>query len=319
MFSYVRWLHTGWPAGTVEKLPEVNDDGTTRVSGVRVVGDLTGVPLLKFSADTGARAVQAIAREDDFQKRKGGDGVVDVAIIGGGVSGIAAAMEAKKAGMTYVVFEAAQEFSTIANFPKQKPIYTYPTDMTPAGEMKLTADVKEALLDELEAQRKSFGIDCKKAHVDRIERKGSELLVHVKGGDAVRALRAIIAIGRSGNYRALGVPGEKLDKVFHRLYDPKEHAGKRVLVVGGGDSALETAIALAMAGAEVTVCYRNKEFARPKPENVEKLRALEKNPSADVQIERPVSERVNTAMGHNMMKGMAPHAPGSIKLLMASK
>ena len=115
---YVRWLHTGWPAGTVEKLPEVNDDGTTRVPGVRVVGDLTGVPLLKFSADTGARAVQAIVREDDFQKRKGGDCVVDIAIIGGGVSGIAAAMEAKKAGLSYVVFEAAQEFSTVANFPR---------------------------------------------------------------------------------------------------------------------------------------------------------------------------------------------------------
>src|SRR5690348_7560071 len=103
---YVRWLHSGWPAGTVEKLPEVNEDGTTRVPGVRVVGDLTGVPLLKFSADTGARAVQAIAREDDFNKRKGTPGVVDVAIVGGGVSGVAAAMEAKKSGLSYVVFEA---------------------------------------------------------------------------------------------------------------------------------------------------------------------------------------------------------------------
>ena len=316
---YVRWLHTGWPAGTVEKLPEVNDDGTTRVAGVRVVGDLTGVPLLKFSADTGARAVQAIAREDDFQKRKGGDGVVDIAIIGGGVSGIAAAMEAKKQGLTYVVFEAAQEFSTIANFPKGKPIYTYPTDMTPAGQMKLTADVKETLLDELEAQRRAFGIECKKAHVERVEKRGGELAVVVKGGDPVRALRVIIAIGRSGNYRALGVPGEKLDKVFHRLYDPKEHAGKRVLVVGGGDSALESAIALAMAGADVTLAHRGKEFARPKPENVDKLRALEKDPKADVQIERPVSERVNTAMGHNMMREMPAHAGGRVRVMLGCK
>src|SRR6185312_15309897 len=197
---YVRWLHTGWPAGTVEKLPEVNDDGTTRVPGVRVVGDLTGVPLLKFSADTGARAVQAILREDEVHKRRGADGVVDVAIIGGGVSGIAAAMEAKKAGLSYVVFEAAQEFSTIANFPKAKPIYTYPTEMTPAGQLKLTAELKETLLDELEAQRRAFGIECRKAHVERIEKKGGELLVHLKG-ETVRALRVIIAIGRSGNYR----------------------------------------------------------------------------------------------------------------------
>src|SRR5262245_906897 len=157
------WLHTGWPAGTVEKLPEVNEDGTTRVPGVRVVGDLTGIPLLKFSADTGARAIQALAREDDFQKRRGSAGLVDVAIIGAGVSGIAAAMEAKKQGLSYVVFEAAQEFNTIVNFPKAKPIYTYPTDMVPAGQMTLSADVKEALLDELELQRKSHGIDVEKA------------------------------------------------------------------------------------------------------------------------------------------------------------
>src|SRR6185437_12773865 len=147
----------------------------TRVPGVRVVGDLTGVPLLKFSADTGARAVQAIAREADVQAKKGTQGVVDVAIVGGGVSGIAAAMEAKKEGLSFVVFEASQEFSTIANFPKAKPIYTYPTEMTPAGQMKLSADVKESLLDELEAQRRAFGIECKKAHVDRVEKKGDVL------------------------------------------------------------------------------------------------------------------------------------------------
>ncbi|HXU74212.1 MAG TPA: NAD(P)-binding domain-containing protein [Polyangia bacterium] len=314
---YVRWLHTGWPAGTVEKLPEVNDDGTTRVPGVRVVGDLTGVPLLKFSADTGARAVQAIAREADVQAKKGTQGVVDVAIVGGGVSGIAAAMEAKKQGLSYVVFEASSEFSTIANFPKAKPIFTYPTEMTPAGEMKLTAVVKEALFDELEAQRKASGIECRRAHVERVERRGQELAVMVQGGEPVRALRVIIAIGRSGNYRTLGAPGEKLDKVTHRLYDPNDYAGQHALVVGGGDSAVETAVALAMAGADVTLAHRGKELSRPKPENLDKLRALEKNPHADVQIERPVSERVNTALGANMMRGV--HPDGRVRVLLSTK
>src|SRR5438874_6372252 len=121
---YVHWLHTRWPAGTVEKLPEVGPDGATSVPGVRIVGDLTGIPLLKFSADTGARAVQAMLAEEDFVKRKGLDPeVLDLAIIGAGVSGVAAAMEAKHAGLRFTVFEAAQEFNTIQNFPKQKPIY----------------------------------------------------------------------------------------------------------------------------------------------------------------------------------------------------
>src|SRR5581483_1415742 len=256
---YVEWLHIGWPAGTVERLPEVGDGGVTAVPGVRVVGDLTGIPLLKFSADTGARAVAAILAEDDFQKRRGADGaVLDLAIIGGGVSGISAAMEAKRAGLRFEVFEAAQQFSTVQNFPKQKPIYTYPTEMKPSGSMQFTADIKEALLDELEDQRKRAGVEITRAHVERLERKGGELVVHLEGREPVRALRAIVAIGRSGNYRQLGVPGEKLDKVYHRLYDPKDYKGKQALVVGGGDSAVESAVALCMSGAHVTLSYRGK-------------------------------------------------------------
>src|SRR6476620_8182158 len=97
--AYTRWLHTRWPAGTIEKLPEANEDGTTALNGVRIVGDLTGIPLLKFSAHTGAKAVQAILSEPDFQSSKSTDPeLLDIAIVGGGVSGISAAMEAKAAG-----------------------------------------------------------------------------------------------------------------------------------------------------------------------------------------------------------------------------
>src|SRR5947207_559841 len=179
---YMRWLHTGWPAGTVEKLPEAGEGGQTAVPGVRIVGDLTGIPLLKFSADTGARAVQAIVAEEEFRARKGKDeGVLDVAIVGAGVSGIAAAMEAKKSGLRYRIYEAAQEWNTVQNFPKGKPIYTYPTEMKPAGELQFTADLKETLLEEMEAQRKRAGVEITKAHVERIERKGAELVVHIGG------------------------------------------------------------------------------------------------------------------------------------------
>ena len=122
---------------------------------------------------------------------------------------------------------------------------------------------------------------------------------------------SIVAIGRSGNHRKLGCPGEDLDKVYNRLYDPKDFSGRNVLVVGGGDSALESAIALAGSGAKVTVSYRKPEFARPKPENVEKLKMLEHDPKANVQVERPSSERVTTAFTSEMMKD-AP--PGSVTL-----
>jgi len=304
---YTHWLHTRWPAGTVERLPEAREDGTTAIPGVRIVGDLTGIPLLKFSADTGAKAVHAILQESDFAGRRGQDNTLDLAIIGGGVSGIAAAMEAKKAGLHFAVFEATQIFSTIVNFPKAKPIYTYPRAMTPAGELQFRADVKEALVEELEAQRKAAGIDVIPARIERIERGNGTLLLHQANHQPplppLRALRVIVAIGRSGNFRMLDVPGEQLDKVYNRLYDPKDHAGQDALVVGGGDSALETAIALATCGARVTLSYRKNEFARPKAENVEKLEMLMRDPAARVEIEHPVSERVNSAAGDYMKDG----------------
>lgn len=319
---YTHWLHTRWPGGTVEKLPEVREDGTTAVPGVRIVGDLTGIPLLKFSSDTGARAVNAILAEPDFTRGRGSDPeVLDLAIIGAGVSGVAAAIQAKKAGLTFAIFEASEIFSTVANFPKRKPIYTYPTGMTPAGDLQFKSEVhpKEELLETMEAARKAAGVEVTMARIERIERKGGALLLH--HGDKktmTKARRAIVAIGRSGNHRKLGVPGEDLDKVFNRLYDPKEFVGKQVLVVGGGDSALETAIALGTAGAHVTLSYRKKEFARPKPENVEKIQLLEKNPTAPVAIENPSSERVTTATG-SFMKAAGEHPPGSVRLAMGTQ
>lgn len=269
---YARWLHTGWPAGTVEPLPDVALDGTTSVQGVRVVGDLTGVPLLKLAVDSGARAAQAIARELGPGVRDAT--VVDVAIVGGGVSGIAAALEAKRLGLSFTVLESSQPFSTIVNFPREKPIFTYPTDLRPAGELQVAADVKEALVLELEAQRRAAGVETVPARIERIAREEGELVLHHGDGAATRARRVIVAIGRSGDFRRLGVPGEDLDKVMNRLHDARVYAGKRALVVGGGDSALEAAIALAGAGAQVTLSYRKASLARPKPANVAKLEAL---------------------------------------------
>ena len=275
--SYTRWLHTQWPAGTVEHAPEAQPDGSTNVAGLYIVGDLTGVPLLKFSADTGTRAVMTIDADPGFKDRDTSDeSVVDVAIVGGGVSGFAAAKEAKKRGLSYVVIEAAQPFATIANFPKKKPIFTYPTEMVPAGDLQFNekSEIKEGLLEDMIEQTVDQGIEVTKAHVDRIKRSGKLLEVIIPKGENIKAHRVIVAIGRSGNYRKLGVPGEKLDKVYNRLHDPKDFCGKNIVVVGGGDSAMETANALAECGSHVTLSYRKAEFNRPKPENVERLQSF---------------------------------------------
>jgi len=307
---YVNWLHTQWPAGLVEKMPQADDDGRTNVPGVYIVGDLTGVPLLKFSADTGARAVKHIAGDQTFQSRTTRDDVYDIAIIGGGVAGFAAAIEAEAQGLRTVIFEAAEPFSTIVNFPKAKPIYTYPTDMTPAGDLQFhdKSDVKEGLLEDLREQTIEKGIVPLSARVEEVVRKSGLLEIHLAGSDAgvdggedagaevVEAHRVIVAIGRSGNYRKLGVDGEDLPKVYNRLHDPKDYRDSKALVVGGGDSAMETAIALAEAGAAVTLSYRKPEFSRPKQENVAKLYALAKRGG-----------------------GNSESQPGSVTLMMASK
>ena len=270
---YTRWLHTRWPAGTVEKLPVVGKDGSTGVPGLYIVGDLTGIPLLKFSVDTGARAVRTIAGDPSFVKRerRSGAAVHDLIIVGAGVSGMSAAVEASKLKLDFVIVEASEPFSTIVNFPKRKPIFTYPTTMVPAGDLQLTATLKEPLVEELKRQTTGAGVVPKAARVEHVRRKGVLLEVALGGGETLLAHRVIVAIGRSGNFRRLGVPGEGRDKVSNRLHDPKDFAEKDVLVVGGGDSALETALAIAGAGGRVTLSYRNQEFSRPKPANVDAI------------------------------------------------
>src|SRR5688572_12052627 len=144
---YARWLHLKWPAGTVEKLPRVEEDGSTNVPGLYVVGDLTGVPLLKFSSDTGVRVVRLIA--SDLKREPSGrvpaqreipgsstrssahsSEVLDLLIIGAGISGMSAALEAKKLGLNFQILESSEAFFTVVNFPARKPIFTYPSGMT---------------------------------------------------------------------------------------------------------------------------------------------------------------------------------------------
>jgi thioredoxin reductase/ferredoxin len=275
---YADWLHLQWPAGEVERLPRVDDRFRTNVEGVYVVGDLAGVPLLKFSVDGGVRAVR------DIVDRTGASAAddpapYDVAILGAGAAGMAAAREARRQGLSFCVLEARRRFATIRDFQKGKPIYTYPNDMTPAGDLQVSATVKEALVEELEAQTDDIPVRHAEAH--RIDETAEGLAVVTTDGEQVHAKNVVVAIGRSGNFRSLDVPGEDKDHVHHRVYDPTRCAGHDVLVIGGGDSALEAATALTEAGARVTLSYRRDEFVRPKPENVDRVYALADDPEGD--------------------------------------
>jgi len=281
LISYTRWLHTQWPSGTVEPYPLINPDGTTSLPGVRIAGDLLGVPLLKFAVDSGAERVREFLREPDYHPVYGEatveDNAVDLAIIGGGVSGLSAAIEARKQGLKFRMFEAYEPFSTIVQFPKGKPIFTYPTSMKPRSEVKLAGKTREQLLQELRQQAGEYKIKIEIRRVFRVRRVSSFGVVDFDDGSPpLVAKRILLAIGKSGNYRKLGVPGDEKDIVTHRLFDPEEYRGKQAVVVGGGDSALETAIALHGAGVDTQLIYRQKEFARAKTELVEAVEPLRK-------------------------------------------
>ncbi len=287
---YFYWLHGQWPSGKMEKLPVVNADGTTNVPGIYVVGDLTGIPLLKFAADSGARAIEHIASDKQFIADKDKQDVYDVIIIGGGISGYSAALEAKKRNVNYLLLEASEDFSTIKNFPNKKPIFTYPTDMIPKGEIQFGEDdnVKEALFENLSSKVKLSNLNKVKANALHVERKEGKLRIVTSEEHDFFAHRVILAIGKSGNYRQLNVEGEDNQKVVNRLHDPETYKNKKVVVVGGGDSALESVIAIADSQlshskenrsdkslSDIKIVYRNEEFSRAKPENRDAVLKLE--------------------------------------------
>jgi thioredoxin reductase/ferredoxin len=319
--KYVDWLHLQWPAGDVEKLPRVDDHYRSSVDGVYVVGDLAGVPLLKFSIDSGVKAVRHAA--EDLGAAGGGDGAptgapdgtreapVSIAILGAGAAGMAAAREARNLGIDAVVLEANRRFATIKDFQQRKPIYTYPQDMTPAGDLTVSAEVKEALVEELEGQTHDLPVREFEAH--RIARDGDVHVIESEDGDRVYARRVIVAIGRSGNFRSLGVPGEDREFVHHRLHDPTKWAGKNVVVIGGGDSALEAATALTEAGAAVTLSYRRDEFTRPKPENVDRTYELATYHAGDGSLRLRMPTDVKSIGDHEVTLSDAEGDPETVR------
>lgn len=296
--KYYTWLHGCWPSQSVENLPLVNANGTTNLKGSYVVGDLTGTPLLKFSSDSGAKAVRSIINEPTFITREISNSISDVIIIGGGVSGYAAAIEAKKSQLNIKLLEANQAFSTIVNFPNKKPIYTYPTAMKPEGDLQFSDKVthKESLLAELKSQIFKENITTEIANASHVQRQGEIINVVLHNGEILKTHRVIIAIGRSGNYRKLNIEGEELDKVTNRFIDAKDYAHRNLLIVGGGDSALEAAIATAKKETKVTLSYRKSEFSRAKSENITQVNQLAADGKVTLKMSSTLTEITTTSV-----------------------
>ena len=291
--TYFNWLQKDVPTGEVEKYPEIDKNGETSVKGIFIIGDLTGIPLLKLAAESGKKIIDFFDADAEFKKQRAnkiGNDVLDILIVGAGPAGIAAGLQAVKKNYSFKILEAAKKFNTIINFPKAKPIIAAPDDFVQQSDLIINKGIKESLLDELNSQIKNIALPIDEGEmVDKIEKEKDHFLVFTKN-KKYKALRVALAIGKSGNSRQLGVPGEDLPKVFNRLIDPEEATGQDVLVVGGGDTALETAIAVAEYAKSTTLSYRKPAFSRPKENNINKLNKLVAAGKLKLMMESEVKE-----------------------------
>ena len=198
-------------------------------------------------------------------------------VVGAGPAGLGAALEARRRGARYVVFEKGSFGGAILSYPRAKVVMTTPLDLPGLGKVKLRQTTKEALLALFEdiAQRAELAI-AERAEVTGIHPIGNGLRVETSAGVAT-ARRVVLAIGRRGTPRRLAVPGADQPHVVYEVADPSHHAGKRVAIVGGGDSAAELALALAAQPAtRVALVHRGADLGRCKPANqraVERARA----------------------------------------------
>mgnify|MGYP002084055904 CR=1 FL=1 len=243
-------------------IPVVSPTFESNVPGLYIAGELGGMGLVANAIEQGRQAVEAIARRDDL----GQPDRFDVVIVGGGPAGIAASLAAKQCKLRALTLEQQSLGGTVAHYPRGKLVTTRAAMLPLYGRVRFRRVRKERLLALWQAVIEKTGLDIKQGvRVERIVPVDQGFEVATSSG-AVRASTVLLATGRRGSPRRLGVPGEELSKVVYSLDDPGQYRGRHVLVVGGGDSALEAVVALARQPvASLTLSYRGQAFVRPKP------------------------------------------------------
>lgn len=249
------------------ELPRLDKNFETTQPGLYVVGELGGMGLIRNAVSQGAQAAAHVAA-----KGARGDGVdvMDAIVVGAGPAGIAATLELVRSERSVTLLEAETFGGTIAHYPRKKLVMTGDVSMPLYGRIGRSTMTKEQLADLLVDIRTRTGLAVREGeHVTAVEREANGDFSVRGTSRTFRGKSVLLALGRRGSPSKLGVPGEELSKVSYRLLEPEAFEGREVLVVGGGNSAVECALLLADAGTckSVTISYRREAFARCRAEN----------------------------------------------------
>lgn len=251
-------------------IPPLAGDFQTNVPGIYIAGELGGMGLIYNAMTQGLQCMRHIAQSAPPRI----DGVHQVVIVGAGPAGLAASVAALDAKLDFVTLDQESIGGTVLQYPRQKIVMTRPVELPIYGKVKVTSVSKEALLEVWKDILQKTGLAVRTGvKVDAITRGADGVFDLATAAGALRAQRVVLALGRRGSPRKLGIPGEDQAKVTYRLLEPESYAGARCLVVGGGDSAIEAAIALGEAGAKVHLTHRGEVFDRIKAKNQERLDA----------------------------------------------
>lgn len=249
------------------EIPHVKGNFETNVAGLYIIGELGGMGLIRNAFEQGRQCIEGIAKLP-----KAPSGVLDVLIIGCGPAGLSASINCMHHGLRFVTLEKEDVGGTVRYYPRKKIVMTAPLTVPGYGKLTFRELPKEELIGVWEDVMAKTGLEVRTEEtVSAVQAAGGRFEVTSSNGDYA-AQRVVLAIGRRGVPRKLNIPGENLSKVVYSLAEPEVFQRDRILVVGGGDSAIEAAVALSeQEGNRVTLSYRRDRFSRLKPQNLDRI------------------------------------------------
>jgi thioredoxin reductase/ferredoxin len=266
-------------------IPDVGPDFQTNVPGIFIAGELGGMGLIRNAIEQGRQAIDSVRK---LGRRRPSNGY-DVIVIGAGPAGFSASLAAMEHKLRFLTIEQDSFGGTVAHFPRGKLVMTAPATLPLVGKIKFKEVKKEKLLQFWEDVAQKTGLKINYGEqVEAIAQSGSEFEIRTTRA-SYRTSAVLLAIGRRGTPRKLDVDGEDQAKVVYRLIDPEQYQRQHVLVVGGGDSALEAAASIAeQPGTSVTLSHRSDSFSRAKAKNRERVKAAETSGQLNVVLQSSV-------------------------------